>query len=88
VSKELKAFVSRVAWSPDGKWLVGLLNEQITVLDRQTGKATRTLKSPDTCGCLALSADGRLVAAGAGTVGRGHAFVWDLAGEKGKKSAK
>jgi WD40 repeat protein len=74
----------RVAWSPDGRWIVGL--SRSTMWDAETGKPVFYLEKPNTADTPIFSPDGRyLVAISTYYLNNQEkALLWDL--KKGGKS--
>jgi WD40 repeat protein len=76
-----------VAYSPDGKLVItGSHDQTVRVSEAATGKLVRKMETDDEVHRLAVSSNGRLLAAGTGGFkGRplsGKVFVWDLASGK------
>ncbi len=70
--------VKALAFSPDGKWLVRA-DRWVHLHEAATGKLIRSFKDKAySASAVALSADGKLIAAG----GSGRVFLWDAASGK------
>jgi serine/threonine protein kinase len=82
--------VTSIAWSPDGKLLAsadGGLGRDAAVVrlwDTETGKLVGTVKNPDGPGgasacAVAISPDGKILAAGGNRTGDATTYLWNLA---------
>jgi WD40 repeat protein len=69
-------FVSTLAYSRDGKTLVGTLNDQVVFIDLARKEAAK--KFAVNGSRFALSPDGQLLATGQGAVGKGTVWLWDV----------
>jgi WD40 repeat protein len=78
------ALEERVAWSPDGRWIVGLSHS--TVWDAETGNPAFSLEKPSTADTPFFSPDGRCLVALSTyyLTNQEKALLWDL--KKGGKS--
>ena len=78
--KTLSDYVTAIAWSPDGAWLVASSGAgEVVKYEAETGEITVLQESQgESVDALAISADGAFVAAGgqAGTL-----WIWDLDGD-------
>jgi WD40 repeat protein len=67
--------IRAVTFTADGKYIVSGDGDQIRVWGAEDGKQMATIAAWDIqCQCLAVSQDGRWIAAG---TGNGYVFVWD-----------
>ncbi|WP_434445005.1 protein kinase domain-containing protein [Lentzea sp. E54] len=85
-----KASVSSIAWSPDGKLLasaedgLGSGGAIVRIWDVAAGKLVGTVQNPDgpggaTACAVAISPDGKILAAGGNRTGDSTTYLWNLA---------
>jgi WD40 repeat protein len=72
--------LNQAIFHSDGQRLVVVSDDQVQVLNPQTGEV-ESIAAPHagSIGCAVLSPDGKFLATGAGYRGRGEIRVWDLA---------
>jgi WD40 repeat protein len=79
----LLGIVNGIAFSPDGRFLAGAVNQQVRLLAPATGKLVRSLGTPgltaDQLSSIAFSPDSKLIATGDNS---GYIRLWDTASGK------